>query len=163
MIATMVVVQFETAEAIARADEIFSVGGVDMALTGANHLMADLGIPSQYEHEKVCDAYATAIAAAQRNATASMSASVVCRANPHLPRTSSIWEHATSRLAPISLSCLALQLNGRERVATPLRLSADRDAPGPFCSPNVVRDRGLNPEFSGAPNPFLPGRAASLR
>jgi hypothetical protein len=69
MIATMVVVQFETAEAIARADEIFSVGGVDMALTGANHLMADLGIPSQYEHEKVCDAYATAIAAAQRSAT----------------------------------------------------------------------------------------------
>jgi 4-hydroxy-2-oxoheptanedioate aldolase len=65
--ATMVVVQFETAEAIACADEILSVDGVDMALIGANDLMADLGIPGQYEHKKVYDAYATAIAAAQRH------------------------------------------------------------------------------------------------
>lgn len=65
--ATMVVVQFETAEAIARADEILSVDGVDMALIGANDLMADLGIPGQFEHAKVRDAYATAIAAAQRH------------------------------------------------------------------------------------------------
>ena len=65
--ATMTVVQLETAEAIARADEILSVDGVDMALIGANDLMADLGIPGQFEHAKVREAYATAIAAAQRH------------------------------------------------------------------------------------------------
>jgi 4-hydroxy-2-oxoheptanedioate aldolase len=65
--ATMVMVQFETAEAIARADEILSVDGVDMAMIGANDLMADLGIPGQYGHAKVRDAYATTIAAAQRH------------------------------------------------------------------------------------------------
>lgn len=65
--ATMVIVQFETADAIDRADEILAVEGVDMALIGANDLMADLGIPGDYEHAKVRDAYARAIAAAQRH------------------------------------------------------------------------------------------------
>lgn len=65
--ATMVVVQLETAEAVAHADEILSVDGVDMALIGANDLMADLGIPGQFEHAQVREAYATAIAAARRH------------------------------------------------------------------------------------------------
>jgi 2-keto-3-deoxy-L-rhamnonate aldolase RhmA len=65
--ATMVAVQFESAEAIARADDILAVDGVDMALIGANDLMADLGIPGQFEHPKVRGAYQTAIAAARRH------------------------------------------------------------------------------------------------
>ena len=61
--ATMVVVQFESGEAIERADEIAAVDGVDLILIGSNDLMADLGIPGQFEHARVRDAYARTIAA----------------------------------------------------------------------------------------------------
>ena len=46
----MVVVQFESAEAIDRAEEILAVDGVDMALFGTNDLTADMGIPGDYEN-----------------------------------------------------------------------------------------------------------------
>jgi 2-keto-3-deoxy-L-rhamnonate aldolase RhmA len=65
--ATMVIVQFESAEAIDRADGIFAVDGVDMALFGTNDLTADMGIPGDYDHPKVRDAYARAIAAAKEH------------------------------------------------------------------------------------------------
>ncbi len=65
--ATMVIVQFESAEAIERADEIFAVEGVDMALFGTNDLTADMGIPGDYENPRVRDAYARAIAAARKH------------------------------------------------------------------------------------------------
>jgi 4-hydroxy-2-oxoheptanedioate aldolase len=64
--ATMVIVQFESAEAVARADEILAVAGVDMALLGANDLMADLGRPGDYDDPRLHDAYAQTIAAARR-------------------------------------------------------------------------------------------------
>jgi len=65
--ATMVIVQFESAEAIDHADEIFAVEGVDMALFGTNDLTADMGIPGDYENPKVRDAYARAIEAAKKH------------------------------------------------------------------------------------------------
>jgi len=65
--ATMVIVQFESAEAVDRADEIFAVDGVDMALFGTNDLTADMGIPGDYENSRVRDAYARAIAAAKKH------------------------------------------------------------------------------------------------
>jgi 2-keto-3-deoxy-L-rhamnonate aldolase RhmA len=65
--ATMVIVQFESAEAIDRADEIFAVEGVDMALFGTNDLTADMGIPGEYEHPRVRDAYVRALAAARKH------------------------------------------------------------------------------------------------
>jgi len=65
--ATMVIVQFESAEAIERAEEIFAVEGVDMALFGTNDLTADLGIPGDYENPRVRDAYARAMAAARKH------------------------------------------------------------------------------------------------
>jgi 4-hydroxy-2-oxoheptanedioate aldolase len=65
--ATMVIVQFESAEAIDNAEAIFAVDGVDMALFGTNDLTADLGIPGDYESPKVRDAYARAIAAAKKH------------------------------------------------------------------------------------------------
>ena len=61
--ATMVIVQFETADAIERADEIAAVEGVDMVLIGTNDLLADMGIPGQYEHARVRDAYVRTLAA----------------------------------------------------------------------------------------------------
>ena len=65
--ATMVVVQFESADAIERAEEIAAVEGVDIVLMGTNDLLADMGIPGQYEHERVRDAYARTIAACRRH------------------------------------------------------------------------------------------------
>jgi 2-keto-3-deoxy-L-rhamnonate aldolase RhmA len=65
--ATMVVVQFETADAIERADEIAAVEGVDLVLMGTNDLLADMGIPGQYEHERVRDAYARTLAACRKH------------------------------------------------------------------------------------------------
>src|SRR3954468_3306209 len=65
--ATMVIVQFESAECIERADEIFAVDGVDMVLFGTNDMTADMGIPGEYEHPRVRDAYACAIAAAKKH------------------------------------------------------------------------------------------------
>jgi len=65
--ATMVVVQFETADAIERAEEIAEVEGVDMVLIGTNDLLADMGIPGQYEHGRVREAYARTIAACRKH------------------------------------------------------------------------------------------------
>ena len=64
--ATMVIVQFESAECIERADEILAVEGVDMALFGTNDLTAEMGIPGDYENPRVRDAYARAIGAARK-------------------------------------------------------------------------------------------------
>jgi 2-keto-3-deoxy-L-rhamnonate aldolase RhmA len=61
--ATMVVVQLESAEALARIEEIVAVDGVDMVLVGTNDLLADWGIPGQYEDVRVREAYARTIAA----------------------------------------------------------------------------------------------------
>jgi 2-keto-3-deoxy-L-rhamnonate aldolase RhmA len=65
--ATMVIVQFESWQAIERAEEILAVSGVDMVLIGTNDLLADLGLPGQFEHDKVREAYSRAIAAARKH------------------------------------------------------------------------------------------------
>jgi len=65
--ATMVVVQFETADAIDNAGEIAAVEGVDMVLIGTNDLLADMGLAGQYEHERVRDAYARTISACKKH------------------------------------------------------------------------------------------------
>src|ERR1700733_11884453 len=50
--ATMVIVQFECADAVDKADEIAAVEGVDMVLVGVNDLLADLGLAGQFEHPR---------------------------------------------------------------------------------------------------------------
>jgi len=65
--ATMVVVQFESDEALIMADEIAAVDGVDMALIGTNDLLADWGIPGEYDHPRVREAYEITIAACRRH------------------------------------------------------------------------------------------------
>jgi 4-hydroxy-2-oxoheptanedioate aldolase len=65
--ATMVVVQFESDEALANADSIAAVEGVDMVLIGTNDLLADWGLAGQYDHPRVREAYATTIAACARH------------------------------------------------------------------------------------------------
>jgi 2-keto-3-deoxy-L-rhamnonate aldolase RhmA len=60
-------VQFESAEAIDKADEIMAVDGVDMVLIGTNDLLADFGLPGQYDHPRVRDAYTRALAACRKH------------------------------------------------------------------------------------------------
>ena len=61
--ATMVIVQFESEQAIENADAIAAVDGVDLVLIGTNDLLADWGLPGQYDHPRVREAYARTIAA----------------------------------------------------------------------------------------------------
>lgn len=68
--ATLVTVQFESAEAVARADEIAAVDGVDMVLIGTNDLMDDLGIPGQFDDPRVRASYAATIQACRRHGKA---------------------------------------------------------------------------------------------
>ena len=63
----MVIVQFESWEAVEKAEEIVAVEGVDMVLIGTNDLLASLGLAGQFEHDKVREAYARTIAAARKH------------------------------------------------------------------------------------------------
>jgi 2-keto-3-deoxy-L-rhamnonate aldolase RhmA len=65
--ATMVIVQFESAKAVENADEIVAVDGVDMVLIGTNDLLADYGLPGQYDHPKVHEAYTKTLAACKKH------------------------------------------------------------------------------------------------
>ena len=65
--ATMVIVQFESAEAVDKAEEIVAVDGVDLVLIGTNDLLASMGLAGQYDHEKVRDAFAGTIAACRKH------------------------------------------------------------------------------------------------
>jgi len=65
--ATMVIVQFESAEALAKADEIIAIEGVDMVLVGLNDMLGDMGLAGQYDHLKVREIYQTVIDACRRH------------------------------------------------------------------------------------------------
>jgi 2-keto-3-deoxy-L-rhamnonate aldolase RhmA len=65
--ATTLMVQFESDEALAHADEIAAVEGVDMVMIGTNDLLADWGLQGQYEHARVREAYVKTIAACRKH------------------------------------------------------------------------------------------------
>jgi 2-keto-3-deoxy-L-rhamnonate aldolase RhmA len=65
--ATMVIVQIESAAALDRTEEIVAVEGVDMVLVGLNDLLTDWGIPGEYDHPRVREAYAGIIADCRRH------------------------------------------------------------------------------------------------
>jgi len=64
---TLCVVMLETPAAIRNADAIAAVKGIDVLLIGTNDLCAEMGIPGQFTHAKVEDAYAKVIAACRRH------------------------------------------------------------------------------------------------
>jgi 2-keto-3-deoxy-L-rhamnonate aldolase RhmA len=63
--ATMLVVMLETVAALEHVEEIIAVDGVDMLLVGSNDLCNEMGITGQYDHPRLREAFARAIAAAQ--------------------------------------------------------------------------------------------------
>lgn len=62
----MVIVQIETKEAVANADEICSVPGVDLIFIGPGDLSQSLGLPGQFTHPTVEAAIERVIATAKR-------------------------------------------------------------------------------------------------
>ncbi len=64
---TMVIIMLETPDAIAQADAFAAVPGVDSILIGTNDLCAEMGIPGQFTHSRVEDAYRKVIAACRKN------------------------------------------------------------------------------------------------
>jgi 2-keto-3-deoxy-L-rhamnonate aldolase RhmA len=60
------VAMIETAQGVARAEEIAATDGVDALMMGPMDLSLELGLPGQVRHERINQAYMTAAAAAQR-------------------------------------------------------------------------------------------------
>lgn len=65
--ASMVIVQFESKQSLDHAEEIVAVDGVDMVLIGTNDLLADMGLPGQFGHDRVREAYARTIEVCRRH------------------------------------------------------------------------------------------------
>lgn len=65
--ATLIAVMLETPEAVARADEIAAVDGVDIVMIGTNDLALAMGHPQQFGHPDVVKAYETVAAACKRH------------------------------------------------------------------------------------------------
>jgi 2-keto-3-deoxy-L-rhamnonate aldolase RhmA len=63
----LVVVMLESQEAIAHADEIAAVDGVDVLLVGSGDLSTDMGIPGESGHERLAVAHETVIAACRKH------------------------------------------------------------------------------------------------
>jgi 4-hydroxy-2-oxoheptanedioate aldolase len=63
----LTVVMLETPTAIANAEAIAAVPGVDVLLIGSNDLCAEMGIPGDFGNERVAEAYRTMIAACRNN------------------------------------------------------------------------------------------------
>lgn len=62
--ATLVVVMLETPTAVANAEAIAAVDGIDVLMIGTNDLTAEMGIPAEFDHPRVAEAYERVVAAA---------------------------------------------------------------------------------------------------
>jgi 4-hydroxy-2-oxoheptanedioate aldolase len=65
--ANLTVVMLETPTAIANAEAIAAVPGVDVLLIGSNDLCAEMGIPGDFGNERVAEAYRVRIAACRKH------------------------------------------------------------------------------------------------
>ena len=63
----LVVAMIETGEAVANADAIAAVPGIDVLLFGTNDLTGDLGIPGQLGHARVQEAYCSVAECCRRH------------------------------------------------------------------------------------------------
>jgi 4-hydroxy-2-oxoheptanedioate aldolase len=65
--ALLVIPLIETPMAVANAEAIAAVPGIDALLIGTNDLAAEMGIPGEFGHAKIADAYETVIAACRKH------------------------------------------------------------------------------------------------
>ena len=65
--ATLLILMIETPIAVENAEAIAAVEGVDGLLIGTNDLCMEMGIPGQFGHEAVGEAYETVIAACKKH------------------------------------------------------------------------------------------------
>ena len=65
--ATLLVAMIETPQAVANADKIAAVPGLDILLIGTNDLCLEMGIPGQIEHERAVAAIESVIAACRKH------------------------------------------------------------------------------------------------
>lgn len=63
---TMVVLQIESVEGLDNVDDIVATEGVDMILVGTNDLLADMGLPGQFTHKRVEEAFSRIVAACKK-------------------------------------------------------------------------------------------------
>jgi 2-keto-3-deoxy-L-rhamnonate aldolase RhmA len=64
---TLVVVMIESPQGVENAEAIAAVPGIDALLIGTNDFCFECGIPGQFEHPKVVDAYRKVIAACRKH------------------------------------------------------------------------------------------------
>jgi 2-dehydro-3-deoxyglucarate aldolase/4-hydroxy-2-oxoheptanedioate aldolase len=110
---TMVVVQFETALAIERADELLAVPGIDAVMVGPADLSVSLGAPGQFEHPAF-------LAAIERLMEACAARGVACGIHPRSFELARPWVERGMRF----VTCGAehgLLLEGARSVAARLR------------------------------------------
>ena len=101
--ATLIAVMIETPEAVKNIEEIVSVPGIDVALIGSSDLTAELGIPGEFEHPQIVDAYKRSLRhAASMASIPGWAASITNRSW----KNTSGWELASSSLETIFRSCM---------------------------------------------------------
>lgn len=64
---TLVVVMIESPAGVAACDAIAAVHGIDVLFIGTNDLCAEMGIPGQFDHPRVEDAYRRVIGACRKH------------------------------------------------------------------------------------------------
>jgi 2-keto-3-deoxy-L-rhamnonate aldolase RhmA len=65
--ATLVIAMIETPRAVANADQIAAVPGLDVLLIGTNDLCLEMGIPGQLDHERVRMAFDSVLGACRNH------------------------------------------------------------------------------------------------
>ena len=65
--ATLLIAMIETPEGVVAAEEIAAVEGIDAVEIGSNDLTTAMGIPNQYDHERLREAYRHVIAACRKH------------------------------------------------------------------------------------------------
>lgn len=66
----LLVAILETPQGIENAEEIAAVDGIDVLSLGSNDLAMEMGIPGEFDHPRLLEAYRTVVAAANRHGKA---------------------------------------------------------------------------------------------
>ena len=138
--ANLTIVMLETPTAIANAEEIAAVPGIDVLLIGTNDLCAEMGIHGDFGNDRVADAYRTMIAAARKYGKfpGMAGVSTMRRSCPGISRWAPVlsWAVRTRRSwpppqpsAPGSCANSPRAHNRARLFAVPLTILADPTAP----------------------------------